>query len=337
MPRIERTKGLEGFIQPVNVNTKDMVYNFRVRIHLGAHKTATTFLQNWLLTHQAYLRTEQIAYLPLHAIRNRFMTEFGEACNGQEISEAKVAELRELIFAEAEACKLRLDDAKVLLISEENLLGTMYPLYGEGKLYPFLKPRMDLLARIFVDYEIEGFLSIRNYADYYASAYSDVLKRSYLVQRRQITEQKSVKTFASYLAGLDLEGNRWRSVVDTIDTGLGVNTRVWPYESLFPGNAYKLLSALLGRPVLPEAVDESVRDQASLRRRGLQAALQCREFLTDSEMVQLVTFFVEKLAYNPPDQKLGIEDLDTLHCLHEIYQDDLDALSARLIQFGNPT
>lgn len=298
-----------------------MPYHFRVHIHLGAHKTASTFIQNWQAKHQPFLKANHIAYIPLEKLRRKFMPAFWEFAGEKQVSQHQVKRLRNILFAEAESCGIELQSTTLFILSEENLLGSLASLHVRGSLYSRPDKRMELLARLFAGCEIQPFLSIRNYTEFYPSAYAETLRHGY------------IKPFDDYIAALNLEGNSWTGVVESVESVLGT-ANLWPYET-FRGNAHRVLSALLQIPLTADRVDAGPVIRPSLTQKGLAVAMQCRGLLSDSEMKKLVNLLAEKMAFDPPDQKIAIKDAGIISRLHEKYQNDLETLSNRLIKPGD--
>lgn len=298
-----------------------MPYTFRVHLHLGAHKTASTFIQNWLANHQAFLKANRIAYLPLGVMRRKFMPAFWSAMDGKQASAKQIAQLRDIIVTEAESCGIDLESTALFVLSEENLLGSLASLHTKGKLYPWVGHRMRLLARLFEGSEIQPFLSIRNYTEFYPSAYAETLRHGY------------IKSFDDYMAAMDLPGNSWTGVVESVESVLG-QAKLWPYEA-FRGNAHPVLSALLETPVTAGMIDAETVVRKSLTQKGLALAMLCRDALSDAEMTKFVNLLAEKPIFDLPDQKIAIKNTETLNRLHEQYQNDLETLSNRLIQLGD--
>lgn len=297
-----------------------MSYNFRVHIHLGAHKTASTFIQGWLARHQAFLKANRVAYIPLPKLRDNFTSAFWQAVKEEDFSVTQAEYLRSILFTEAESCGFDLNQTDVFVLSEENLLGSLAALHSYGVLYPALAERMILLGQLFADFDVRAFLSIRDYAEFYPSAYAERLRHGY------------IKTFDDYIKALDLDGNSWTSIITTIESMLGP-VSLWPYET-FRDNAHQVLSALLDTKIAANNVNADGIIRKSLTHKGLQVAMSCRDVLTHSEMKQLVNLLIEKMVFDPPNPKITLTNAELINSLHEKYQTDRAVLSDRFLPFG---
>lgn len=298
-----------------------MAYNFRIHIHLGVHKTATTFIQNWLATHQPFLKDHAIAYVPLEKLRKQFTQDFWKILNNRpSMNSEAIAQLRELLFEEAAACGYDLGTTRLFVLSEENLLGSLSSLHSKGKFYPDLDRRMRLLGRLFEGYELQPFMALRSYSEFYPSAYAEMLRHD------------QIQTFDAYLEGLDLAGNSWPKIVKGIESVLGP-VQLWTYER-FKDNSHRVLTALLQIPIDVDMIDKGSMVRQSLTQQGLDIAMRCRDILSDAEMKRLVNLLADKMIYETPGQKIAIQDHKIIGLLNEKYQHDLERLSSHLISMG---
>jgi hypothetical protein len=293
-------------------------YNFRVHIHLGAHKTASTFIQTWLAKNQGFLTDNHIAYVPLGKLRKCFSLEFSRLSKSTEdVTPAMVEQLRDILFAEAESCGFDLASTRLFILSEENILGSVASLSATGVLYPDIKKRMALLARIFENYEIQPFLALRNYCEFYPSAYAERLRQGH------------VKPFDNYVGKLNLLGNSWTNIIESIEAELGM-TKLWSYEQ-FRGNAHIILSELLQIAITPNMINVDNIARKSLTKKGLDVVMMSKKTLSVGEMKKLINLLAERMVFDAPDEKIAIKNIDTLSFLNKQYCNDLNQLSNRLI------
>jgi len=267
-----------------------MPFPFRVHIHLGAHKTATTFIQDWLLNNKAVLRQHQIAYIPLDTLRKNFSQKFLELVNANpasvELAEAKISQLHTIIKTDIEALGLDVSEIKLLVLSEENLLGVMGSLTKQGQLYPALKIKMRWLAAIFAGCDVQTFMAIRNYREFYPSAYAETLRAGH------------IKPFEEFLVHLDVSGNSWLTVVDTVEAALGP-LKLWPYED-FRANSVQVLSELLQVPITPEMIRKKTPVRPSLSQKGLALLMQCQDGLSNVELKRLANVLAGNMVFEQP-------------------------------------
>ncbi|MGZ8917068.1 MAG: hypothetical protein ACXW0T_02530 [Methylobacter sp.] len=269
-----------------------------------------------------FLRNNQIAYVPIGKLRKNFSPEFIKLANAKDKAAPKMTTgLLEILFAEAESCGFDLASTNLFILSEENFIGSPQSLYNNGSLYPGVKDNIHLLASIFADYEIQPFFALRNYSEFYPSAYAETLRTGRI--------KGHMKRFENYINELNLAGNSWVDVVEAIESAMGP-ARLWPYEQ-FQGNAHKVLSELLQVSIAPDMINADAVIRKSLTRKGLNVAMMSRDSLSITEMKRLVNLLAEKMLFEAPDEKISIKDNELAAFLNDKYKKDLEKLSSRLI------
>jgi hypothetical protein len=210
----------------------------RWRIHIGAHKTATTHAQELLALMRPELVAQGVDFIP-----NRQLREGGVAVAlTRRHAAARVPLLRGRMVRRALA--ERLDPLRAgpttLVLSEEKLLGGSQHVFSDP-LYPQLERTVGLLATLAPRAELTLFLSIRSFDTQLPSAYVQELK------------------FMPPIGG-GFEGIRrrvlarppsWFDMVRRIRAAApGIPLRIWRQED-YRGNARAILSALCGVEVGP--------------------------------------------------------------------------------------
>jgi len=128
-------------------------------LHIGTHKTATTYTQSELKRNKALLSSNGIEYIPLMQMRKNFTKPFLE----------KKSSLPELINS------LSLSDFSKLIISDENLLGNTNHIKYK-RLYVSGLANVSRIIEEFEGVDITVILSLRNIAGYLPSMYSEYLR-----------------------------------------------------------------------------------------------------------------------------------------------------------------
>jgi len=133
----------------------------KLQLHLGAHKTATTHLQN-LLSHCVDQMAPQTGYASTDEVRQNF--HLANHLSPPEHSRAYFTELSNRSY-------------QTLIVSEENICGHTAHCFQENKLYAKLPQRLSTISyfkEIFDDIEI--WFSIRRQADFIPSLYCEALR-----------------------------------------------------------------------------------------------------------------------------------------------------------------
>jgi hypothetical protein len=209
--------------------------NTEIRIHLGAHKTATTHLQETLRLVEKELSEQGIQYIPVHIGRDRiawvirmrrwkkiFPLLYGTSWKRQ---------IEKTLFADAK-------DGDVILVSEENILGGASAACS-GKPYPDINKRLGFVRDLSEEFSVSVYLSIRSFDRLLPGAYVTGLrfgaKRAMLQKDRLLTD----------LDKGDLPS--WVEVVERIREELPkVQMRVWTQEA-YRENSDQIIRKILGR------------------------------------------------------------------------------------------
>lgn len=134
-------------------------------LHLGAHRTGTTSLQSIFQRNQDVLARENIAYWGPRKMRVPNLRDYyGEATNSPRNLETQ-AQIR------AEMSQLVQDGVETLLISEENLLGTMEHNLKTQSLYATAGEKLRSYASVLGEAPERLVLSVRDYAEFWQSIY----------------------------------------------------------------------------------------------------------------------------------------------------------------------
>lgn len=146
-------------------------------LHLGVHKTATTYLQSLLAHNQKLLASKERFYWTLEQLRRPIATAISEASPGGGL---KSTLRRNIAPRPSVSIDTLMDFAGVgySIFSEENILGPTNQSL-DGTLYPNAARRLSSLSPLFRDREIRLFLSLRDYADFLASLFVEALRHGH--------------------------------------------------------------------------------------------------------------------------------------------------------------
>lgn len=244
-----------------------------VRLHIGAHKTATTHLQDNLAAQESTILRNGWAYLPRPMLRGSGLmgAVFGQFQALQQQQGARRLTLAEMINPPPHI-------PRRFILSEEDILGSSADVIGG--VYPHARARLAAWAVAAPPATTAVFLAIRDYAGLLPSAYSQALR-----------DGSPVRPFAAY-RDLWLGGSLgWPGLVATIlDVYRGASLTVWTMERYLE-NPGAVLSAFAGMP-LPEvkkgAPAETTRLSADLVRK-LEALDPALPFPARREAAQKIT------------------------------------------------
>jgi hypothetical protein len=142
-------------------------------LHLGVHRTGTTALQQAGRQNAAVLAEHGVEFWGPKVMRDPHLRDFVNhtlhAENDPELA-ADVAKTRKTTQEAIRKCQSR--GVKRLIISEENLIGSMDLNFRYKTLYPKTLERLSIYRDLFPSQPDQIFISIRDYASYWASSYA---------------------------------------------------------------------------------------------------------------------------------------------------------------------
>lgn len=165
-----------------------------VVFHLGAHKTATTYIQNTLWKNKSKLANNKIAYIPLNIMRSGITSYIVR-------QDFNPKEFYNLIIS-----NLEFEDYEILIISDENIIGGINDIQASKQIAPLAKQRIEKIVSAFSDsHEIYCHFAVREYASYYASIYCECLRHL-----------KKYETFETFLEGFNYLQFSWQNIINEL-------------------------------------------------------------------------------------------------------------------------
>ena len=222
----------------------------KIIIHAGAHKTASTHLQNRLLENEKLVVKSGCSYLGPEKIRDQFGTLW-RALGRSDTPDEQKRKLAALAAGQPR-----------LVISEENIIGGFKDLMNgpnRAILYPKAVERLARLAQLVAPNPLHIAMAVREPSSYYVSVYNQLL----LSGRFQ--------TWERFSKGLDPTAVKWSDILRPIAEIPGVAAvSIWRYEDyhrLLP----QILNTLLGQPRPDIPLHMEKRMHEGLSERAVQA------------------------------------------------------------------
>jgi hypothetical protein len=222
----------------------------KIIIHAGAHKTASTHLQNRLLENEKRVVKSGCSYLGPEKIRDQFGTLW-RALGRSDTPDEQKRKLAALAAGQPR-----------LVISEENIIGGFKDLMNgpnRAILYPKAVERLARLAQLVAPNPLHIAMAVREPSSYYVSVYNQLL----LSGRFQ--------TWERFSKGLDPTAVKWSDILRPIAEIPGVAAvSIWRYEDyhrLLP----QILNTLLGQPRPDIPLHMEKRMHEGLSERAVQA------------------------------------------------------------------
>lgn len=201
------------------------------RIHIGAHKTATTHVQDILAALRPDLATQGLDIIPTDPLRAGLEQQFRRR-RTLLAGTGVMSWMLQRYFAQ-----FRLGQP-VVVISEENLLGPAVDLLASTP-YPRLEDRLRILASLRKSAPVQFYLSIRSFDRVLPGAYATAMRFNYFRPR----------PMDKLRAGLHQNPPSWSAVIARIRAAApDVPLRVWRQED-YAHHDRAILSEFLGTPL----------------------------------------------------------------------------------------
>ena len=186
----------------------------RVFFHLGAHKTATTYMQKLFRANKKYFASRDTTLVFKRTLSKHGLGQFfGWRKRIEKNPKAKRPKKLEGYLIE-----LASSEKKNVFISYEGLLGRM-ELSRSRTIYPAAEQSIGLLKSAFSEKNIKVVFCVRGYADFIESTYNWLVKNG------------SGKSFDQYVNAIAVDELSWKPVVNALREGFGdENVLFWKYE-----------------------------------------------------------------------------------------------------------
>jgi len=265
-----------------------------IHFHVGAHKTATTYMQSRLRANREHLRSEGVDFIDLWAKEpaiGQYRQRLKSVIETDVVDERKILQLSGQLRSIVEEGTSSSNSLAVL--SYENVLGG-FDLTQSGAPYPHAAIAIRHIIEAFSDCKVRIFLSIRSLDRFLESGY---------LQR--VTTRRETRRFEHYLDQVDVPALSWLPLVRAVESIVGPEGMIlWEYESFFSDEPV-IWNALLDRPDAEAAlVNPAKRSNYSLSAKGLKYMRSINKVATPGD-AKKSRFFIKKsfgsqTGLNPP-------------------------------------
>ena len=206
-----------------------------VCLHVGAHKTATTYLQERLQTNGAVLREHGVFAVPTGYLRRTVTERVGGAVPGRlfaPVGRRRLSSAVDRMIEDAAGPHL-----ERLVLSDENMIGTCAGIVERARFYGTARGRLTALRDALPEPPSTVLLGIRSYAGFLASAWGQRLRAGHFVPFDA--------TLRAALCGLE---RGWPDLVrDLAAVFPEARLIVWRYEE-FAALEPLIVQAMVGAP-----------------------------------------------------------------------------------------
>jgi hypothetical protein len=183
----------------------------KLHVHVGVHKTATTYLQGLIAKNGPRLNAGGVGMMPLMPFRMFFTRNLMKFPAG----EFRIDDHLDRFFAHGIPPSIR-----GLILSDENLIGVCNGLINTGKPYQGAGKRLSHLKALLEGHRVTLYMSIRSYDDFASSSYCEAMRHT-----------DHFETFAAFRAKLDMESVRWPAMIERFANALNAaEIKLWRFE-----------------------------------------------------------------------------------------------------------
>lgn len=284
----------------------------KLHVHVGVHKTATTYLQGLVAKNVHRLNEAGVGAMgltPFRAFFTRNLMKFPAA-------EFRIDDHLDKFFPHGVPSRVR-----GMILSDENLIGICNGLIGNGVAYSGAGRRLAHLRELLGGHRLTMHMSIRSYAPFTSSAYCEAMRHTDHFVR-----------FDSFREKLDLQALRWPAMIERFADALQpAEIRLWRFED-FRGNADAIFRDLAFGVEPGEEDQGSKAERPSFSEPAVTVLETLSARLGAKKAAELVDEITEKLpkgsgkgeypAFDPWDEADHAR-------MTELYDEDCAAIPAR--------
>lgn len=290
-----------------------------VNFHMGAHKTATTYIQSRLLANRDALNEAGICVVNLWArdeLTAAYRAALSDAIEGVAVrsnSLARASVLLRSLMARS-LSEIGREPTRVV-VSFENAAGG-YDL-SRGPIYPNIAAGVSHVLEAFQDMDVRILFGVRSL---------DRLLESGYVQR--LYSRFETRTFKGYLEEVDLDELSWIRVIDELENVVGAgHLTTWAYED-FPQIESTVWTAMLSERNWRSLLEgQAARSNPSLSRKGMKYIRSLNRVLDPAD-APLVRRFIKRNFKRKSAAPFLLRDEQRCR-LQARYANELSALRSR--------
>lgn len=278
-----------------------------VCLHIGAHKTATTYIQARLADKRLNLAAHGVGSIDHAELRevvaNRLDRTDIFGTLGYAFSKLQIsASLGRMLETDP--------TLQTIILSDENIAGPMTSATGASGLYPEVRRRVGAVLESLPGHDVRVFFAVRSYAPFLNSIYAF---RAGLRKTQDLALFRE-KAFA--------RERGWPEVVADICAAAGPErVTVWSYEA-FVESPETIAAILLGKDGLDVFSRDDRMSLPSLSRKGLAVLDRVSDMLSAEEYAGLARS-VARFKFDPPDEKFSMFSREETQALKADYASDL--------------
>ena len=284
----------------------------KLHVHLGVHKTATTYLQGLLTRNGESLNKAGVGTMPLSQFRSFFTRNFMKF----QAEEFRIEDQVERFFEHGVPSNI-----KGLILSDENLIGICNGLIGNGKPYQSSNKRLNHLRELLAGHRVTMHMSIRSYANFTSSAFCEAMRHT-----------EHWVPFESFREKFDIESLRWPAMIERFAAALDpAEIKLWRFED-FRDNSSAIFRDLAFGIGSTTSSGESKTERPSFSEPAVIALETLSERVGATTAAKLVETLTERLPKGTGKGQYPAFDpwsADDHSRMAELYEEDCAAIPAK--------
>jgi hypothetical protein len=219
----------------------------KVFVHLGAHKTATSFIQANLVANRPVFEKQGWRVVYIRKDGPKVYRYIKDLRRGNKLEPDQKKTVKSF-FTDVR------EDQRNVFLSCEIILGAMSIKNAQGLIYPRSESMIDWLRKQLDGRDVSIGFCVRNFADYIESSYA------YLVGGYGATYD-----FANYTKNLSVENISWVRLFEQLSAVFGPEKlKIWTYEDFKKNNVAGLKAIIRAAGVDPEEIKVAVSDPVNV-------------------------------------------------------------------------
>lgn len=275
-----------------------------IRLHLGAHRTATHHMRARLHQNRHILAEEGISVPPQREAGEIIRAALVEAGGNPLTDEMRSKLVKQLA---------PFDGARRIILSDPKLAGPLERAFGKELYYPSIGGRAGHLSSLFSGYDMRIYFCVRNPASFIISTYCELIRMGRAFSFEQYIEDANIQNF------------KWSSMLHRIQSSTGnLPITVWQYED-YPYMWRDVLQALTGIEFKDDLVGTTAPENAGISFRGARLLSRyMRENPPQSrpERLKILRAFDERFPQDGVEEFGNIWPEELIEGLSENYDDD---------------
>lgn len=293
-----------------------------ISLHVGAHKTATTYIQSRLIEKRRVLAKHSVGMVTLARFRNTVAnrldkTDLFGAVGYAFAKRHMSAALGRMIEDESASTRL--------VFSDENVAGPITSATSAAGLYPDIRRRLTAVLESLPGHDVRVFFALRSYPEFFNSIYAFR------------AGQRKTQDLALFREKAFARKRGWPEIVSDICAAAGPErTTVWTYEA-FLESPETIAAAMLGRAKLEIFARDDSPSLPSLTSKGLAVLDRASDLLSTEEYAGLART-IARFKFDPPDEKFSMfspEEADELRAAYALDMERVRGLGCAFLDVGD--